>query len=79
MLRALKTGPRNITQLAQPFRMSYTAASKHVRVLEDAGLIRRKAKGRSQEVRMQPLPLRSAYQWLTPYRDAWTEVERVLE
>jgi DNA-binding transcriptional ArsR family regulator len=79
MLKELKKGRRNITQLAHPFHMSYTAACKHVRVLEAAGLIRRKASGRSQELRIQPLALRSAYRWLLAYRDAWSEVERVLE
>src|SRR5712691_9771020 len=79
MLRALKEGPRNISQLATPFHMSYAAASKHVRVLEKAGLIRRKPKGRAQECRILPYALKSAYGCLLSFQDVWLEADRLLE
>src|SRR6266568_910891 len=79
MLSDLRQGRRTISQLAAPFHMTYAAASKHVRVLEEAGLIRRKARGRTQECRIQPLLLNSAYKWLLSYRDLWLDVEEVLE
>jgi DNA-binding transcriptional ArsR family regulator len=79
MLRELRSGRHNITELAAPFHMTYAAASKHVRVLEEVGLLRRKSKGRTQECRIQPLPLKTAYRWLASYRDLWDEVDQVLE
>ncbi len=79
MLKELSTGRRNISELAAPFHMTYAAASKHVRVLDGAGLLRRKAKGRAQECRIQPLPLKAAYRWLLSYQDLWDKADRVLE
>jgi DNA-binding transcriptional ArsR family regulator len=79
MLGRLKTGTCNITELAAPLHMTYAAASKHVRVLEQAGLIRRRRKGRSQECRLQPLPLERAYKWLHSYEKSWNAVGQVLE
>lgn len=72
MLRALSAGPRNIRELAEPFSMSFVAASKHVRVLESAGLLRRRVEGRSHYCRLNPKPLASAHQWLAFYEQFWT-------
>jgi DNA-binding transcriptional ArsR family regulator len=79
MLRALSTGPRNIRELAEPFSMSFVAASKHVRVLESAGLLRRKVEGRSHFLRLNPRPLAGAHAWLAFYEQFWTERLDTLE
>jgi DNA-binding transcriptional ArsR family regulator len=73
MLRSLAAGERNIGALAAPFRMSFAAASKHVRVLERAGLVRRRIEGRSHVCRLELSPLRMANQWLRFYELMWCE------
>jgi len=73
MLRSLAAGQRNIGALAAPFRMSFAAASKHVRVLERAGLVRRRIEGRSHVCRLDLSPLRMANQWLRFYELMWCE------
>jgi DNA-binding transcriptional ArsR family regulator len=73
MLRALSGGPRNIRELAEPFSMSFVAASKHVRVLESAGLLRRRVEGRSHFCRLNPKPLASAHAWLAFYEGFWSQ------
>ncbi len=72
MLRSLAGGERNISELAAPFRMSFAAASKHVRVLEGAGLVRREIQGRSHVCRIDPAPLASADRWLQFYERFWS-------
>lgn len=71
MLRSLALGERNIGELAAPFSMSFAAASKHVRVLERAGLISRRKEGRSYICRLEPEPLRLADQWIRFYEGFW--------
>src|ERR1700744_3635417 len=73
MLRNLSSGERNIGELAAPHRMSFAAASKHVRVLEAAGLVRRRVEGRAHVCRIQPAPLAAAEQWLRFYEAMWTD------
>ncbi len=73
MLRSLASGQRTITELAAPFSMSFTAASKHVRVLETAGLVRRRVEGRTHHCRLEPAPLAAADEWLRFYETFWTE------
>jgi DNA-binding transcriptional ArsR family regulator len=73
MLRTLAAGEQNIGELAAPFRMSFAAASKHVKVLEGAGLVRRHVQGRRHVCRIQPGPLAAADEWLHSYRRLWTE------
>jgi DNA-binding transcriptional ArsR family regulator len=73
MLRSLASGQRTIGELAAPFSMSFTAASKHVRVLERAGLVRRKVEGRSHICRLDPAPLAAANEWLRFYETFWAE------
>jgi DNA-binding transcriptional ArsR family regulator len=72
MLRSLAAGERNIGELAAPFKMSFAAASKHVRVLEGVGLVRRRVHGRSHFCRIDPAPLRTANEWLLFYERFWT-------
>ena len=73
MLRALATGERNIGALAAPHRMSFAAASKHVKVLEQAGLVRRRVEGRAHVCRIEPAPLATADAWLRFYERFWME------
>jgi DNA-binding transcriptional ArsR family regulator len=73
MLRSLADGERNIGQLAQPFAMSFAAASKHVKVLEGAGLLRRRVQGRSHVCRLETAPLAAADAWLRFYKGFWTD------
>lgn len=72
MLRDLAAGERTVGQLAEPFAMSLAAASKHIKVLEQAGLIRRKIRGRTHLCRLEPGPLASASEWLGFYERFWT-------
>jgi DNA-binding transcriptional ArsR family regulator len=72
MLRALAGGERTVGQLAKPFAISLAAASKHIKVLESAGLIRREVRGRTHICRLEPGPLASAHQWLAFYERFWS-------
>ena len=72
MLRELAGGERTVSQLAQPFAMSLAAASKHIKALESAGLIRREVRGRTHLCRIEPGPLASAHEWLNFYQRFWT-------
>jgi DNA-binding transcriptional ArsR family regulator len=71
MLRRLAGGERNLTELAAPLRMSFPAASKHVRVLERARLVRRRVVGRTHICRIEGKPLADASGWLQTYREIW--------
>src|SRR5205085_3244870 len=71
MLRDLASGERTVSDLAKPFAMSLAAASKHIRVLEGAGLIRREVRGRTHICRLDPGPLASAHEWLGFYERFW--------
>lgn len=73
MLRRLADGERNLTELAAPLRMSFPAASKHVRVLERARLVRRRVVGRTHLCRIEGKPLATASDWLENYRRIWDE------
>ena len=79
MLRELAGGEQTVGQLAQPFAISLAAASKHIKVLESAGLIRREVRGRSHLCRLDPGPLASAHEWLSFYERFWTDRLNVLE
>ena len=79
MLRDLAAGERTVGELAQPFAMSLAAASKHIKVLEGAGLIRREVRGRTHVCRLDPGPLASAHQWLGFYERFWTSRLDLLE
>jgi DNA-binding transcriptional ArsR family regulator len=73
MLRRLADGERNLSELAKPLRMSFPAASKHVRVLERARLVRRRVVGRTHLCRIEGKPLEQASDWLEEYRRVWEE------
>lgn len=82
MLRSLAEGERTVSELAEPFDMSLAAASKHVKVLETAGLIRREIRWRTHVCRLAPRPLAEAHEWLGFYERFWTgrldQLERLL-
>jgi len=79
MLRELAGGERTVGELAQPFAMSLAAASKHIKALEHAGLIRREIRGRTHFCRLEPGPLASAHEWLDFYQRFWTDRLDMLE
>lgn len=71
MLHDLMSGERTVGQLARPFQISLAAASKHVRALEQAGLIRREVRGTTHLCRLDPGPLADAHAWLGAYERFW--------
>lgn len=71
MLRRLSRGEQSVGELAEPFRMSLAAASKHIKTLERAGLIRRSVDGRTHRCRLEPKPLARAHAWLGFYERYW--------
>lgn len=79
MLRELARSDLTVGQLAEPFAMSLAAASKHIKVLEGAGLIHREVLGRTHYCRLEPAPLASAHQWLGAYERFWTKRLNVLD
>ena len=73
MLRRLSAGERSVSELAKPFRMSLAAASKHVKVLERAGLVRRTVRGRTHHCRLDAARLADAQKWIAFYQRFWNE------
>jgi DNA-binding transcriptional ArsR family regulator len=71
ILARLATGPASITELAEPFAMTLPAVSKHLRVLERAGLMRREREGWYHRCYLEPGPLESAASFLARYRPFW--------
>lgn len=71
ILESLAKKPATITDIAKPFRVSLNAVSKHVMVLERAGLVRREIQGREHVCSLQPHRLRDAQAWLDHYRQFW--------
>jgi DNA-binding transcriptional ArsR family regulator len=72
MLHELAGGERTVGQLAEPFAISLAAASKHIKALETAGLIRRQVRGRTHLCRLDPGPLAGAHEWLGFYERFWS-------
>jgi DNA-binding transcriptional ArsR family regulator len=79
MLRRLSQQEHTVGELAEPFRMSLAAASKHVKTLEQAGLVRRTIRGRTHFVQLNPQPLAEADEWLRSYERLWTKRLAALE
>lgn len=71
MVARLIGGERSIGELAEPFAMSFAGASKHVAVLEKAGLVERRKVGRQQLCRLRAEPLREAGAWLRQWEQMW--------
>lgn len=73
ILARLSEGEASVMDLAQPFAMSQPAISKHLRVLENAGLISRSRDGQKRPCRIEAEPLEAANEWLERYRDLWEQ------
>jgi DNA-binding transcriptional ArsR family regulator len=73
LLRRLEAGPAMVTELAEPFRMSLPAVSKHLRVLEAAALIERRVDGRVHRCSLNAAPMEEAGRWLDRYRIFWQD------
>jgi DNA-binding transcriptional ArsR family regulator len=71
IIRQLSGGERNLSELAAPLRMTFPAATKHVRVLEGAKLIRRRIDGRQHICRLEAGPLKEATLWTETFRKNW--------
>jgi DNA-binding transcriptional ArsR family regulator len=71
ILARLANGEATVTELAEPFPFSLPAVSKHLRVLESAGLLKREIDGRIHRCRLAPEPMRTAAQWIDHYRAFW--------
>jgi DNA-binding transcriptional ArsR family regulator len=71
ILARLASGEASVTELAEPFAMSQPAISKHLRVLESAGLIIREREAQRRPSRLDARPLAEATQWLAEYRQFW--------
>ena len=79
MLAQLRDRDLTVGQLAEPFEVSLAAASKHVAVLERAGLVQRSVMGRTHVCRLEPEPLAAAAAWLQAYENFWTDRLDALE
>ncbi len=73
ILARLASGDATVTELAEPFAMSQPAVSKHLMVLERAGLVSRRKEAQRRPCRLEAEPLRQATEWLADYRDYWEE------
>jgi DNA-binding transcriptional ArsR family regulator len=71
--RLSKLGPSKVTDIAEPFDMSLNAISKHLKVLEQAGLIRREINGRDHLIAFEAGPLREISRWVHTYERFWTQ------
>ena len=79
LLGALRVGSATVSDLAEPFDISLAAVSKHLGVLEEAGLISRAQAGRTRVVTLEPRPLADARDWIDTYRTFWEERLDALE
>lgn len=79
MLQALALQNLSIGELAEPFEMSLTAASKHIRVLEQAGLINRKVQGRNHICELNAAPMHGGLEWIQHYQRFWNQQLDTLE
>lgn len=79
MLDGLASGPRNVGDLAAPFDMSLAAASKHIKVLEKAGLVSRSVQGRTHVCSLDALPMHAGVEWLRHYEKFWNQRLDALE
>jgi DNA-binding transcriptional ArsR family regulator len=71
ILERLAQAEATVTELAEPFKISLPAISKHLRVLEEAGLLKREKDGRVHRIKLNVGPLKDAVKWLERYRQFW--------
>lgn len=79
MLDELAQAPRSVGELAAPHAMSLAAASKHIQMLERAGLVERTVEGRTHRCRLDARPLHAGAEWLRHYAKFWTQRLDALE
>ena len=79
ILNVLAEGETNVGSLAERFPISLNGVSKHVKVLERAGLVERTVQGREHRLRLNAQPMEEAAQWLGHYRKFWNERLAALE
>lgn len=72
MLQSLAQQPLSVGELAQPFAISLAAASKHIKVLEEAGLLQREVRGRTHICRLNAEPLHAGLEWIRHYQQFWS-------
>jgi DNA-binding transcriptional ArsR family regulator len=73
ILERLAAGDASVTEIAEPFEMSLPAVSKHLKVLERAGLIARSREAQWRPCRLEAAPLRDADEWIERYRSFWEQ------
>jgi DNA-binding transcriptional ArsR family regulator len=73
ILSRLTSGAASVTELAQPFDMSLPAVTKHLKVLQRAGLIRQSREAQWRPCRLEAKPMREAAEWMEPYRRHWEQ------
>ncbi len=73
VLAALSLGEATVSELAEPHKISLAAVSKHIQILERAGLIHRRKVGRTHYISLEASPMLDAFGWLAAYQDFWDE------
>jgi len=71
ILESLSRQQMRVKELAEPFAMSLPAVSKHLRVLENAGLLKRRRFGREHHIELESAPMQEAQRWIDQYRKFW--------
>jgi len=80
ILARLKKGPLLVTEIAAPFNLSLNAVSKHLKVLEAAGLVRRERQGREHRIHLEPGALQRVADWARGYEAYWSvQLDRLEE
>jgi DNA-binding transcriptional ArsR family regulator len=79
ILQRLSSGESRVTEVAAPFDISLNSVSKHIRILERAGLVRRRVSGRDHFLSLDPAPLDQAAEWMRRTREFWSARLDVLE
>ncbi len=79
ILARLSAGEATVAELAKPYKVSAPAISKHVRILEEAGLLSRKKRGREHHCRLEPRRMRDAEAWIEEQRSLWNHRLDALE
>jgi DNA-binding transcriptional ArsR family regulator len=79
IIARLRAGEASVSDLAQPFEITLPAVTKHLAVLERAGLVKHRKRGRVRTCRLVAAPLRSAEAWIAPYRIFWDKRFDALE
>ena len=79
MLKSLAKSEHTVGELAEPFAISLAGASKHIKVLERAGLVKRRVEGRTHICRLEAMPMHAGMEWMRHYEQFWNERLDVLE